>query len=79
MKALLAGELGYEGPILFPEHHESHAASAFFPSPFPEAAFLTGTAAPLATGLLAAASMLAAPWSSVWSRESCRTSRWTTQ
>ncbi|MFM1770634.1 MAG: hypothetical protein RJA22_3163 [Verrucomicrobiota bacterium] len=41
MKALIAGELGYEGPILFPEHHESHAASAFFPSPFPEAAFLT--------------------------------------
>ncbi len=32
---------GYEGKILFPEHHESHAASAFFPSPFSEAAFLT--------------------------------------
>ena len=27
--------------ILFPEHHESHAASAFFPSPFPSAAILT--------------------------------------
>jgi carbamoyltransferase len=27
--------------IYFPEHHESHAASAFFPSPFPEAAILT--------------------------------------
>jgi carbamoyltransferase len=27
-------------PILFPEHHESHAASAFFPSPFPEAVVL---------------------------------------
>jgi len=27
--------------ILFPEHHQSHAASAFFPSPFPEAAVLT--------------------------------------
>jgi carbamoyltransferase len=26
---------------LFPEHHESHAASAFFPSPFEEAAILT--------------------------------------
>src|SRR5256886_10235299 len=26
---------------MFPEHHESHAASAFFPSPFQEAAFLT--------------------------------------
>ncbi|MCK0146030.1 carbamoyltransferase [Arenibacter sp. F26102] len=28
-------------PILFPEHHLSHAASAFFPSPFREAAILT--------------------------------------
>jgi carbamoyltransferase len=27
-------------PILFPEHHRSHAASAFFPSPFPHAAVL---------------------------------------
>lgn len=27
--------------LLFPEHHLSHAASAFFPSPFPEAAILT--------------------------------------
>ena len=32
---------GYEGDILFAEHHESHAASAFFPSPFTEAAILT--------------------------------------
>ncbi len=32
---------GYEGELLFSEHHESHAASAFFPSPFPEAAILT--------------------------------------
>src|SRR5438445_11686249 len=32
---------GYEGPVLFAEHHESHAASAFYPSPFPEAAVLT--------------------------------------
>jgi len=32
---------GFTGKILFPEHHESHAASAFFPSPYPEAAFLT--------------------------------------
>jgi carbamoyltransferase len=37
----LRGELGYEGEILYSEHHESHAASAFFPSPFEEAAFLT--------------------------------------
>ena len=32
---------GYEGKILYAEHHESHAASAFFPSPFEEAAVLT--------------------------------------
>ena len=31
----------YEGPLLFAEHHESHAASAFYPSPFEEAAVLT--------------------------------------
>ena len=31
----------YEGPLLYSEHHESHAASAFFPSPFHEAAILT--------------------------------------
>ncbi len=34
-------ELGYEGDLLYAEHHESHAASAFFPSPFEEAAILT--------------------------------------
>lgn len=28
-------------PLLFPEHHLSHAASAFYPSPFEEAAILT--------------------------------------
>ncbi len=28
-------------PLLFPEHHLSHAASAFYPSPFAEAAILT--------------------------------------
>ncbi|MFQ5689097.1 MAG: carbamoyltransferase [Gemmatimonadota bacterium] len=33
--------LEYEGEILYAEHHESHAASAFFPSPFEEAAILT--------------------------------------
>lgn len=31
----------YDGKLLFAEHHESHAASAFFPSPFEEAAILT--------------------------------------
>ncbi len=33
--------LGYDGEILYAEHHESHAASAFFPSPFEQAAILT--------------------------------------
>ncbi len=32
---------GYGKRIVFTEHHESHAASAFFPSPFAEAAILT--------------------------------------
>ncbi len=31
----------YRGRYVFVEHHESHAASAFFPSPFEEAAILT--------------------------------------
>ncbi len=41
IKSLIADEMGFTGKILFPEHHESHAASAFFPSPYQEAAFLT--------------------------------------
>ena len=32
---------GFRGSIVFTDHHESHAASAFFPSPFDEAAILT--------------------------------------
>ncbi|MEO7158414.1 MAG: carbamoyltransferase N-terminal domain-containing protein, partial [Vicinamibacterales bacterium] len=32
---------GSEAEVLFGEHHESHAASAFYPSPFEEAAVLT--------------------------------------
>ena len=41
IKDLIKKELGYEGKVLFPEHHESHAASAFYPSPFDNAAILT--------------------------------------
>ena len=45
MKKMLKDELNKLGdkklPILFPEHHLSHAASAFYPSPFEEAAILT--------------------------------------
>ena len=33
--------LGFDGEILFGEHHLSHAASAFFPSPYEDAAVLT--------------------------------------
>ena len=44
-KRMLKDELKKIGtkkiPILFPEHHLSHAASAFYPSPFKEAAVLT--------------------------------------
>ncbi len=38
---LIQKKLGYKGPILLTEHHESHAASTFFCSPFDEAAILT--------------------------------------
>ena len=38
---LIRKEIGFDGRILFCEHHESHAASAFFPSPFDHAAILT--------------------------------------
>jgi len=34
-------EVGFKGKMVFPEHHESHAASAFYPSPFRRAAFIT--------------------------------------
>jgi carbamoyltransferase len=37
----IARECRYQGKVLFTEHHESHAASAFFPSPFESAAILT--------------------------------------
>jgi carbamoyltransferase len=37
----LRAELGYSGDIFYAEHHETHAASAFFPSPFERAAILT--------------------------------------
>jgi carbamoyltransferase len=38
---LIRKKLDYKGKILFTEHHEAHAASAFYPSPFSNAAFLT--------------------------------------
>ncbi|MBI1243534.1 MAG: hypothetical protein GC202_00880 [Alphaproteobacteria bacterium] len=36
-----APEFEWESKLLFAEHHQSHAASAFFPSPFEEALVLT--------------------------------------
>ena len=41
MKEMIKDKLGYTGKIIFPEHHESHAASAFYPSPYNKAAILT--------------------------------------
>ncbi|MBI4354493.1 MAG: carbamoyltransferase [Candidatus Omnitrophica bacterium] len=41
LSEVIRKELGYQGEILFGNHHESHAASAFYPSPFEEAAVLT--------------------------------------
>lgn len=41
IKEIIKKELSFEGKIIFPEHHESHAASAFLASPYQEAAFLT--------------------------------------
>lgn len=45
MRRMLSRELAELGPgspaLRFPEHHLSHAASAFYPSPFQEAAILT--------------------------------------
>ncbi len=41
IKEIIRKEIPYKNKILFTEHHQSHAASAFFPSPFKNAAFLT--------------------------------------
>ncbi|MDP4115157.1 MAG: carbamoyltransferase [Bacteroidota bacterium] len=41
MKEYIKNETGFAGQILFPEHHFSHAASAFYPSPFQNAAIIT--------------------------------------
>jgi carbamoyltransferase len=41
IERLVREELKADIPVLFSEHHFSHAASAFYPSPFDEAAVLT--------------------------------------
>jgi carbamoyltransferase len=38
---ILKKQLGYQGPVLYSEHHLSHAASSFYTSGFDEAAVLT--------------------------------------
>jgi carbamoyltransferase len=38
---IIKRELGYDGKIFYPAHHESHAASAYFCSGFPDAAVIT--------------------------------------
>ncbi len=41
MGDLIREEIGFEGELLYPEHHQSHGASAFYPSPYQRAAVLT--------------------------------------
>jgi len=41
VRDIIRQEMHTNTPIFCPEHHQSHAASAFFPSPFHEAAILT--------------------------------------
>ncbi|HRZ40779.1 MAG TPA: carbamoyltransferase N-terminal domain-containing protein, partial [Candidatus Omnitrophota bacterium] len=41
LRDTIAEELNFKGEVLFADHHESHAASAFFPSPFESAAIMT--------------------------------------
>jgi carbamoyltransferase len=41
MGELIQSQVGFDGELLYPEHHQSHAASAFYPSPYQRAAILT--------------------------------------
>ncbi len=41
MSESIGKDLGWDGKVLFGDHHESHAASAFYPSPYEDAAVLT--------------------------------------
>ncbi len=41
IRQLIHNELGFDGTLMFAEHHQSHAASAFLFSPFEEAAIIT--------------------------------------
>ncbi|MFH1874295.1 MAG: carbamoyltransferase [Pseudomonadota bacterium] len=39
--SIIKKKIGWKGPVLFTDHHQSHAGAAFFPSPFQNAAILT--------------------------------------
>ena len=41
MESIIRNKLDFKGKLICPEHHESHASGAFYPSPFDRAAFLT--------------------------------------
>ncbi|MBN1587819.1 MAG: carbamoyltransferase [Candidatus Omnitrophica bacterium] len=41
LRRTISKTVDFKGSILFSDHHQSHAASAFYPSPYQEAAFLT--------------------------------------
>ena len=41
MGEMIRKRVGFEGQMIYPEHHQSHAGSAFFPSPYQRAAVLT--------------------------------------
>lgn len=41
LESIISKETGFAEPVLFGDHHESHAASAFYPSPYQSAAILT--------------------------------------
>jgi len=41
IKEIIYNRLNFDGDIIFPAHHESHAASAFYPSPFKDATIIT--------------------------------------
>ena len=60
----LAGHPVHEAKLLFPEHHLSHAASAFYPSPYESAAVLCLDGVEISTtgGHYLALGMTAAPY-----------------
>lgn len=41
LRGRIRRDLGWEGPVVFARHHESHMAAAFYPSPFQQSAILT--------------------------------------